>query len=66
VNPGVTEKNKNSRNIITIYICTVSRSNITRPHGPMARRLTTNQEIAGSIPAVVTSSYLFILHRFTT
>lgn len=24
-----------------------------RPHGPMARRLTTNQEIAGSSPAVV-------------
>jgi hypothetical protein len=29
------------------------------PHGPMARRLTTNQEIAGSIPAVVTTFHLF-------
>ncbi|KAK8158628.1 hypothetical protein IWX90DRAFT_6134 [Phyllosticta citrichinensis] len=29
------------------------------PRGPMARRLTTNQEIAGSIPAVVIKIYYF-------
>ncbi|KAK8181097.1 hypothetical protein BC567DRAFT_222366, partial [Phyllosticta citribraziliensis] len=29
------------------------------PRGPMARRLTTNQEIAGSIPAVVISLFLY-------
>ena len=29
------------------------RNTMKRPTGPMARRLTTNQEIAGSIPALV-------------
>ncbi|KAJ6092373.1 hypothetical protein N7467_004342 [Penicillium canescens] len=33
----------------------------TRPAGPMARRLTTNQEIAGSTPASVNNFLLFVI-----
>ncbi|KAJ5545507.1 hypothetical protein N7535_006107 [Penicillium sp. DV-2018c] len=43
------------------YITTKQKSS-TRPAGPMARRLTTNQEIAGSIPASV--NFLEDLHPF--
>ena len=35
----------------------------TRPAGPMARRLTTNQEIAGSIPASVSIFAQYNIHR---
>ena len=31
----------------------IDQAYINRLRGPMARRLTTNQEIAGSIPAVI-------------
>ena len=37
----------------------------TRPPGEMASRLTTNQEIAGSIPAVVIHIFALFLHPGT-
>ena len=39
-------------------------SNISRPPGEMASRLTTNQEIAGSTPAVVIVSFFFPFFPF--
>ncbi|PLB34995.1 uncharacterized protein BDW47DRAFT_111220 [Aspergillus candidus] len=36
----------------------------SRPAGPMARRLTTNQEIAGSTPASVSSFCIFSYMNF--
>ena len=49
--------------LVVGYIVNKERQYSTRPAGPMARRLTTNQEIAGSIPASVISFWcIFACH----
>ena len=46
--------------VLYLYYC-VKKMQYTRPAGPMVRRLTTNQEIAGSTPASVNFFILFLI-----
>ena len=52
---------------VLMYGCCIALADfvMSRPPGEMASRLTTNQEIAGSIPAVVKFSLFWFLSLFS-
>jgi hypothetical protein len=49
---------REERKVVAVQLIISNRS-----AGPMARRLTTNQEIAGSIPASINMIYLLLFTR---
>ena len=61
--PAIALKIPQVRQKVIYTFCSTS-SSTTRPAGPMARRLTTNQEIAGSIPASVNENHCTAMHSF--
>jgi hypothetical protein len=53
------------RDTVLVYICLPNNHTINHwSAGPMARRLTTNQEIAGSIPASINTVFYIKRHHF--